>query len=48
VRTEALRLLDEAVAAGARRARAAAVLSLSVRTIERWRRDPAYVPYRRP
>ena len=32
--------MDEAVAAGARRARAAAVLSLSVRTIERWRKRP--------
>ncbi len=41
MRTETLRLVDEAVAAGARRAPAAAVLSLSVRTLERWRKDPA-------
>jgi putative transposase len=40
VRTETLRLLDKAVAAGARRARAAAVLGLSVRTVERWRKEP--------
>ena len=41
MRTETLRLIDEAVAAGARCAAAAAVVSLSVRTIERWRSDPA-------
>lgn len=39
MRTLALELVDEAVAHGARRARAAAVLGLSVRTIERWRRE---------
>lgn len=41
MRTETLRLFDEAVAGGARRARAAAVLGLSVRTIERWEKEPA-------
>lgn len=37
MRTETLRLVDEAVAAGARRAPAAAVLGLSARSVERWR-----------
>jgi transposase InsO family protein len=39
MRTLALELADEAVAHGARRARAAAVLGLSVRTLERWRSE---------
>lgn len=34
-----LALIDAAVAAGARQARAGAVLGLSVRTLQRWRRD---------
>jgi transposase InsO family protein len=39
VRRAILRLVDEAVAAGARRAKAARLTGVSVRTIERWRRE---------
>jgi putative transposase len=39
-RREALGLLDEAVATGARRAPACAMLELSVRTVQRWRQKP--------
>ena len=38
-RREALKLIAEAVAAGARKARACATLGLSVRTVQRWSRD---------
>jgi transposase InsO family protein len=38
-RREALELIDEAVAAGARQARACEVLGLSARTVQRWRPD---------
>lgn len=38
-RHAAIELIDEAVAAGARRARACALLGLSVRTVQRWTRD---------
>ena len=40
-RLEALGLIDEAVAAGARLAPACAMLGLSIRTVQRWRRTPA-------
>jgi putative transposase len=39
-RCEAMGLLDEAVAAGARRAPACAMLELSLRTMQRWRQKP--------
>ena len=38
-RGEVMKLIDEACAAGARRARACAVLGLTVRTLQRWRRE---------
>jgi hypothetical protein len=38
-RRQAITLIDEAVAAGARRAHACALLGLSVRTVQRWTRD---------
>ncbi|WP_458070055.1 IS3 family transposase [Rhodanobacter sp. BL-MT-08] len=39
-RREALALLDDAVAAGARLAPACAMLALSIRTVQRWRQKP--------
>ena len=39
-RQEAIRLIAEAVGAGARQARVCAVLSLSARTVQRWRHRP--------
>jgi len=40
VRARIVAEIDEAVAAGARRARAARLCGVSVRTIERWRKEP--------
>lgn len=40
-RREAMQLIDEAVAAGARQARACTQLGLSARTVQRWRHTPA-------
>lgn len=39
-RRDAMRLIDEAVQAGARQARACAVLNVTVRTLQRWRHRP--------
>ncbi|TCV79202.1 Homeodomain-like domain-containing protein [Sulfurirhabdus autotrophica] len=39
-RLEAMRLINEAVAAGARQALACDMLGLSVRTVQRWRHTP--------
>ena len=39
-RQEAIQLIDKAVGAGARQARACAVLRLSARTVQRWRHRP--------
>ena len=47
-RHEAIELIEEAVAAGARRARACALLGLSVRTVQRWTRDGEVTEDRRP
>ena len=47
-RRHAIELIDEAVAAGARQERACAGLGLSVRTVQRWRRDGALTEDRRP
>ena len=43
-RTQVLQLVDEAVAAGARRAKACAVIGVSVRTLQRWRSPTVNVP----
>ena len=40
-RGEALRLIDEAVHAGARQALACQALGLTVRTVQRWRLSPS-------
>lgn len=40
-RYEALQLIDEAVQAGARQARACAVMNVTSRTVQRWRHTPA-------
>ena len=40
-RREAMQLIDEAVAAGVRQARACTQLGLSARTVQRWRHTPA-------
>ena len=47
-RREAIELIEEAVAAGARRARACALLGLSLRTVQRWTRDGGVGEDRRP
>jgi transposase InsO family protein len=47
-RRQAVELIDEAVAAGARKARACALLGLSVRTVQRWTRDGEVGEDRRP
>jgi hypothetical protein len=47
-RRQAIALIDEAVAAGARRARACKLLGLSVRTVQRWNRDGGVLEDRRP
>jgi putative transposase len=47
-RHEAVALIDEAVAAGARKAKACAVLGLSLRTVQRWTRDGGVSADRRP
>jgi len=47
-RRHAIELIDEAVAAGARKARACSALGLSVRTVQRWRRDGGVSEDRRP
>jgi putative transposase len=47
-RRQAIALIDEAVAAGARRARACKLLGLSVRTAQRWSRDGELSADRRP
>ena len=40
VRTETLRLLNEAVAAGARQSKACEIIGLPARTLQRWRQSP--------
>ncbi len=47
-RRQAIELIEEAVAAGARRVRACALLGLSVRTVQRWTRDGGVLEDRRP
>jgi transposase InsO family protein len=47
-RRQAIELIDEAVAAGARRARACALLGLSLRTVQRWTREGGCSEDRRP
>jgi hypothetical protein len=47
-RRQAIELIDEAVAAGARKARACAALGLSLRTVQRWTRDGGVGEDRRP
>jgi putative transposase len=47
-RRQAIELIDEAVAAGARKAHACAALGLSLRTVQRWTRDGAASGDRRP
>jgi putative transposase len=47
-RRQAIELIDEAVAAGARQARACAALGLSLRTVQRWTRDGGVGEDRRP
>jgi transposase InsO family protein len=47
-RRQAIELIDEAAAAGARRARACAALGLSLRTVQRWTRDGGVSEDRRP
>jgi putative transposase len=47
-RREVIELIEEAVAAGARKARACALLGLSVRTVQRWTRDGGVIEDRRP
>ena len=47
-RRQALELIEEAVAAGARKACACAALGLSVRTVQRWTRDGGVGEDRRP
>ena len=47
-RVTIISLIDTARAAGARLAKACAVLGLSIRTVQRWRRDaarPVHGPY---
>ncbi len=46
-RGEIVKLIDEACAAGARRARACAVVGISLRTLQRWREDGEVVADRR-
>jgi transposase InsO family protein len=47
-RREAIELIDEAVAVGARRAQACELLGLSVRTVQRWTREGGVGEDRRP
>jgi transposase InsO family protein len=47
-RRQAIELIEEAVAAGARRARACELLGLSLRTLQRWSRDGELSEDRRP
>jgi transposase InsO family protein len=47
-RRQAIALIDEAVAAGARKARACEALGLSLRTVQRWSRDGEVSEDRRP
>jgi len=47
-RRDAVALIDEAVAAGARKAKACAALGLSVRTVQRWTREGGVSEDRRP
>jgi transposase InsO family protein len=47
-RREAVELIEEAVAAGARKAQACELLGLSVRTVQRWTRDGGVGEDRRP
>ena len=47
-RRQAIALIDEAVGAGARQARACQLLGLSLRTVQRWRRDGDVTEDRRP
>jgi transposase InsO family protein len=47
-RRQAIELIDEAVAAGARKAPACKLLGLSVRTVQRWTRDGGVGEDRRP
>lgn len=47
-RRQAIELIEEAVAAGARKARACALLGLSLRTVQRWTRDGGVTEDRRP
>ena len=47
-RRQAIELIEEAVAAGARKARACAALGLSVRTVQRWTCDGGVSEDRRP
>jgi transposase InsO family protein len=47
-RRHAIELIDEAIAAGARKAQACAALGLSLRTVQRWRSQGAVTEDRRP
>jgi putative transposase len=47
-RRQAIELIEEAVAAGARKARACKLLGLSLRTVQRWTRDGGVSEDRRP
>jgi transposase InsO family protein len=47
-RRQAIELIEEAVAAGARKARACAALGLSLRTVQRWTREGGVGEDRRP